>query len=196
MDYKEIIGLITVILAFAVYVPYYASILSGKTKPHLYTYVIGAALSTVAFFGSWISGGGAGSWSIGASALLVIGVVLLSLKYGTKDVKRVDAYFAAGAVVAIVPWILTKDPTLSVVLVALIEYLAIAPTLRKTWNDPSSEPYSVWGLNTFKHGLTVAAVTNFSLATAFYPAAMVLMNVILTGEIILRRLQKRTPKTL
>lgn len=179
------------VLAFAVYVPYYISILQKKTKPHLYTYVIGAMLGAIAFVGSWISGGGAGTWSIGASALLVVGVVLLSLKYGTRDVTKIDAYFASAAVLAVIPWILTKNPTISVILVALIEYLAIAPTLRKTWNDPTSEPYTVWGLNVVKHGLTVAAISNFSLATVFYPAAMVLMNAILTGEIILRRATKK-----
>jgi hypothetical protein len=172
-DYRAILGFITVLLAIGVYIPYCISIVRGTTKPHLYTYVVGALLSGIAFAGSWTSGGGAGSWAVATSCALVVVVALLSLKYGTKDVKPIDGYFAGAALVAIIPWVLTKDPTISIVLVAGIEYLANAPTFRKTWNDPYSEPYTVWGLNTLKHALTIVAVSSASIATVFYPAAIV-----------------------
>lgn len=187
MEYKEILGYVTILLAAGVYLAYYYTILKGDSKPHLYTYLIGGLVSLIVFFGAFTSGAGAGVWNVGVSALFVFGVVLLSLKYGTKDITRFDAITAILALLAIIPWILTKDPTISVVLAALIDSLSIIPTMRKTWNDPYSEPWTLWGINCFKHLIAIAAVSSLSVATVIYPIAMVVMNGTLALGIIYRR---------
>ncbi|MEK7613580.1 MAG: hypothetical protein AAB439_01725 [Patescibacteria group bacterium] len=187
MEYRDVLGVVTVILAFAVYVPYYITIFQGKTKPHLYTYLIGGIVSLVAFAGALTSGAGAGAWNIGASALLVGGVLILSFRYGTKDIQPVDTLLAVGAGLTIIPWILTDDPTLSVVLASLIDSASMIPTMRKTWHDPHSEPYLVWGLNAVKHTLAIAAVSTVSVATVFYASSMVVMNGSLAAMTFLRQ---------
>jgi hypothetical protein len=191
MEYKEILGYISVFLAAAVYLAYYYTIIRGTSRPHLYTYAIGGVVSLIVFFGALTSGAGAGAWNVGVSALFVFGVVLLSLKYGTKDITRFDAVVALGALLTIIPWILTKDPTLSVVLASLIDSASIIPTMRKTWNDPYSEPWVLWGINTLKHCLAIMAVSSLAVATVIYPISMVVMNGLLAGGIIYRRWQKK-----
>lgn len=193
-EVQLILGAITVGLSFAVYVPYYVTILSGRTRPHLYTYLIGTIVNSSAFLGVWLSGGGAASWNIAASGALVFGVLLLSLKYGTKDIRPIDTWLLGAAFVALVPWFVTKDPTISVILITLIDSLSMVPTLRKTWDDPTSEPYLIWGLNAIKHSLAILAVSTVSVATVIYPAAMVLMNAALAVEILYLKRRSRLSK--
>lgn len=183
-DTQVALGIITVALSFAVYVPYYVTILYGHSRPHAYTYLIGTIVNSSAFLGIWLSGAGAASWNIAASGLLVFGVLLLSLRYGTKDIRPIDSWLLGAALLALIPWLITNDPTVSVVLITLIDSLSMVPTLRKTWNDPTSEPYLIWGLNAIKHSLAILAVSTVSIATVVYPAAMVLMNAVLTIEIL------------
>ena len=38
-EYKALLGIIAVILAFAGYIPYFRDLFLGKTKPHAYTEV-------------------------------------------------------------------------------------------------------------------------------------------------------------
>jgi hypothetical protein len=190
VEYKEILGWIAVALAFACYIPIFWGIFLGTVKPHLYTYLVWSIITTLGFLASWFSGGAAGSWALGFSALFCIGVFILSFRYGTKDVTHSDALYTVAAVLTIVPWLLTKDPTLSIILAVLIEILSFFPTLRKTWNDPYSEPFSSWSLNTLKHGVSILALSSFSVATVLYPAVLVVMNALLAGEIIFRRSKK------
>lgn len=180
MDVKEILGFITVALAFIVYVPYYYTIFKGRTKPHVYTYLVGGIVGVIAFVGSFTSGGGAGAWNVGFSAALTLGVFVLALKYGTKDIKPIDKVLTAGALAAIGLWLITDDLLLSVMLASAIDAIGMMPTIRKTWSDPCSEPYEAWGLNTLKHVLAIFALSQVSLITVIYPATMILMYGILS----------------
>lgn len=184
------LGIFAVGLAFACYAPIYWGILYGTIRPHRYTYLVWSIIGAIGFLASWFYGGGAGSWSLGVSALLVIGVFVLSFRYGTKDVTKSDTAYTIGAIIAIVPWLLTRDATLSIIFATTIEILSFVPTFRKTWNDPHSEPFSSWSLNTVRHSVSIMALSAFSVVTVLYPAALVVLNSLLAGEILLRRSQE------
>ena len=94
---KETLGIVSVIIGLVGFVPYVRDILSKKTKPHLYTYLIWSIVTIVAFVGQYISGGGPGSWSTGVTGLLTIVILGLTFRYGTKDVTRFDGIFLIGA---------------------------------------------------------------------------------------------------
>src|SRR5664280_5719 len=53
---------------------------------------------------------------------------LLSLKYGFKNIRRIDTYCLIIALVGIIPWLLTKDPTISVVIAVTIDLFAFSST--------------------------------------------------------------------
>jgi hypothetical protein len=181
---KEILGFITVALALVGFFPYFRDILKGKTKPHLFTYLIWTVVTFLAFFGQVAAGAGPGAWTTGTMALLTVGVLALSFKYGTEDIKKVDAIFLAVALLAIVPWWLTHNPTLSVVIATIVDVCAFFPTIRKTFNDPSSETLISYVLNLFRHSLALFALSTFALATYIYPAALLFMNVIMVFVIV------------
>lgn len=184
--WQEMLGGVTAVLALVCYVPYFYGILWGSVRPHTYTYVVWTLVPAVAVAGAVVAGGGPGTWGLVLSTVLCAGVLVLSLRYGTHDVTRSDVVFLWLALASAVPWILTKDPTLSVVMASLIELLGSVPTYRKTWRAPDSESLSSWSINTVKHMLSIPAMATFSVATLVYPVVMVVMNGLLVVIIVYR----------
>ena len=181
---KELIGFITVALTFIALYPYIVDIFRNKTKPHIFTWVIWAIVTILAFFGQWQKGGGPGSWTTGVTGILTIFIALISIKKGSKDITKSDVVMFIGALLGIIPWLLTKDPTLSVVILTIIDVVAFIPTIRKTMKDPQSETFISYVLHAIRHSLSIFALANYNLATYIYPTALALMNIIIIFTIL------------
>ena len=195
MEYKEIFGVISALIAAGVSLSYIYTIVRGKTRPHLYTVSIDALISGIVVAGIFSAGAGSGAWALSTSLIFVFVTFLLCFKYGTKDVTTLDGYVAIAACLTILPWLLTKDPTWSVVLASFINLLSVIPAFRKTWNDPYSEPVVIWGINGMKHFVAIAATSVFSVATLFYPISIILIDTVFVLMILQRRKQKLVETT-
>ena len=187
---KELIGAITVVLSLVATVPYIVDIVRKKTKPHVFTWVVWALITFIAFLAQWKSGGGAGSWATGVTGIITIFIAFLSVVYGTKDIKKMDLFVFAGALAAIIPWLLTKDPTLSVIFLTLINSLAFIPTIRKTMIDPGSETLSSYVIHAMRHGLSLLALANYNISTFLYPLITGLMNILVIWAITRAKIRK------
>ena len=95
-----------------------------------------------------------------------------------------DRVLFISALITIPIWYLTKNPTISIVIVTLIDVIAFLPTLRKTANTPKSETLMTHFISVVRHGLSIIALASYSIATVLYPAALVFMNGVLVGIII------------
>lgn len=189
---KEIIGFITVALAFIALYPYIVDIFKNKTKPHIFTWLVWAIVTILAFFGQWQKGGGAGSWTTGVTGIITIFIALISFKKGSRDITKFDVLIFIGALIAIIPWSLTKDPTLSIVILTIIDVLAFMPTIRKTIKDPQSETFISYVLHAIRHSLSILALANYNIATYIYPASLAVMNIIILSIILKSRLKNET----
>lgn len=187
---KEFIGLITVALAFIGLIPYIIDIFRNKTKPHIFTWVVWAMVTFLAFLGQWQKGAGAGSWTTGVTGILTIFIAIISLKKGSRDITKSDIIVFIMALIAIVPWLLTKDPTLSVIILTIVNTLAFIPTIRKTIKDPESETFSSYVIHTFRHSLSILALANYNLATFLYPGVVALSNLAVVLIIVKSRCLK------
>jgi hypothetical protein len=192
MELKELFGIIALILTFVSGIIYYAAILRGKTRPHLYTRVVFAIVESIIFFGQFAAGGGMGSWVTGATALLTIGIVILCLRYGTKDVTKSDGIALTLALICIVIWAVVEDPLWAVLFAVFIDFWAIIPTFRKTWNAPQSESLWAWSVAQVKWLFAIFALSTFSLTTLIYPIEVLIANGILIFIILYRRNRKST----
>jgi len=181
---KEIIGFITVVLTFIALYPYIVDIFRNKTKPHIFTWVIWAIVTILVFVGQWQKGGGPGSWTTGITGILTIFIAVISFKKGSRDITKSDVIMFVGALLGIIPWLLAKDPTLSVVILTIIDVLAFIPTIRKTIKDPESETFISYVLHTIRHSLSIFALANYNLATYIYPASLAIMNVVIILAIL------------
>lgn len=189
MNFKELLGLATIVLAFIAYIPYFKNIFSGKTKPHAFSWLVWGTITAIAFFGQIAGHAGPGAWVTGVTGTFCFTIFLFSFRKGEKNITLLDWFSLTGAGIALALWFITKTPLLSVILVTLIDALGFIPTFRKSFNKPKEETLITFALSGTKFGLSLFALDNISLVTALYPASLVISNWIFVIMLIIRRKQ-------
>jgi hypothetical protein len=184
---KESFAIVAALLAIAGNLPYLIDIIHGRVKPHPYTWFVWSIVSCIVFFGQVAKGAGWGALPTGTSEAFTIIIFLFSLKYGFRGITRTDTVFLIIALFGLIPWILTKDPTISVIIAVGIDLVAFAPTLRKTWLKPSTETPILYGSNVLRHGLALLSLQTYNLATMLHSISMIITNTAMTAIILARR---------
>jgi hypothetical protein len=184
---KQIISSIAVILTFIGYIPYYRDILKGKTHPHIYSWSLWSLL-TILLVALQIKGGaGSAMWVTAAAGLLCIGVVILGLKDGKKDITVSDRVVAFLSLAAIGFWLLANQPTISLILVICADMLAFIPTVRKSWYHPHSETLSMYVTNSFRFFLALLAVETYTILSTGWIVAWIIGNALFSIMLVYRR---------
>ena len=75
---KELLSAAAIILTFALFIPYIRSIHLGKTKPHVFSWVIWGLGTLIVFFAQLAGRGGIGAWPIGVSGIITSYIALLA----------------------------------------------------------------------------------------------------------------------
>jgi hypothetical protein len=189
---KEVIGVIAVALTFIGYFPYIKDIVMGKTQPHIFSWLIWTITVSIIYALQLSAGAGAGSWVTLALTVIMGAVFLLSLKRGTKNIKRIDIVFLILALLALPLWLVVNQPVLSILLLSTIDMLGFLPTIRKSWHDPYSETLSLYTITTFRHGFSILALAQYNIITLLFPASWVIANALFSVMLIMRR--KRMPR--
>jgi hypothetical protein len=176
---REILVIFASLLALIGNIPYLLDVIKGRVKPHPYTWFIWSIVSCVVFFGQVAKGAGLGAIPTAVSEVFTIIIFLFSIKYGFKNPPKIDKYFLALAVLGLIPWFLTKDPTISVITVVVIDLIAFIPTLRKTYCYPKSETPLLYGANVLRHSLILGTLGAYNIATMLHSISMIITNSIM-----------------
>lgn len=188
---KETIAIVAALLAIVGNVPYLMDVVKKRVEPHPYTWFIWTIVSCVIFFGQVARGAGVGAIPTAASEIFTIIIFVMSLRYGWKtgykNIVRSDTYFLIAALLGLIPWILTKDPTISVVIVVTIDLIAFTPTLRKTYLHPKTETPMLYSMNALRHILALFSLQSYNLATMLHSLAMIVTNTCMTVFILRER---------
>jgi hypothetical protein len=151
MYVKETFAVVAALLAIAGNVPYVVNILKGRVRPHAYTWFVWTIVSGIVFFGQLAKGAGIGALPTAAAEIFTLVIFLLSLKYGFRGITKTDTFFLLLALTGIVPWILTSDATISVIVAVSIDVIAFIPTLWKTRTEPKTETPILYSTNVVRH---------------------------------------------
>ena len=184
---KETTAIIAVLLAVVGNVHYLRDIYKGRVKPHAYTWFVWTIVSAITFFGQVVKGAGIGALPTAVSEGFTVIIFFFSLKYGFKPITKTDTFFLLLALAGIIPWILTKDPTISVIVAVTIDLIAFVPTLRKTWEYPASETPILYSMNVLRHILTLFSLQAYNIATTLHSIAMIMTNSLMMGFLLIRR---------
>lgn len=187
METKMIIAIIAAILAFIGNVPYLIDVIKQKVKPHPYTWFVWTIVSCIVFFGQLAKGAGVGAIPTAAAEIFTIIIFLFSLRYGFNYITRTDTFFLIIALLGIIPWVLTKDPTVSVIIAVSIDFVGFMPTLRKTWRHPKTEAPLLYGMNVLRHILMLFSLQAYNIATTLHSIAMIITNSAMTAFIVIPR---------
>lgn len=181
---KEVFAVVATILAIIGNTSYLKDVWRGRVQPHPYTWFVWSIVSMTTFFGGLAKGAGIGALPTGVAEGFTVIIFLFSLKYlfqgKAGHIRMIDNYFLAICLLGLIPWAITKDPTISVVIVVLIDIVAFIPTLRKTWAHPRSEQPLLYEMNVARHILTLFSLQSYNVATTFHSIAMICINSIMT----------------
>jgi hypothetical protein len=184
-----ILASFAIILTLIGYAQYFRSMFAGKTKPHMFSWIIWASLTAIAYFAQVSDGAGIGSWVTALTALISFYIAGYAYFYGEKETTKSDwATFIAG-ISAIPVWLLTDNPLYAVLLVTLIDALGFYPTFRKSWSKPDEETLVHYNLAGLKFLFACFALEHVSWITALYPASLIFMNWLFVIYVLLRRYQ-------
>jgi len=180
MTVQTILVTIASLLAVFGNLPYIKDVLKGKISPHPFTWFLWSVVSLVTFFGAWQKGAGLGVIPIFVSEIFTFIIFLLALKNASrnsfKDIQRKDIIFLVIALLGLIPWYFTKDPTMSVIIVVCIDLIAFIPTILKTYRNPESENPILFGSNLLRHILIMFSLDNYNIATTLHSISMIISN--------------------
>jgi len=168
MDYKIILGLLATILAIFSFYPYLKDIFKKKTKPHAYSWLIWSIIQGVGVLAMLEGGASFGSMGLAVGTLLTFVIFLLSFKYGTRNITKIDTALLLACLVIIVVWLNQEDPLWAVVLVSLVDTIAYIPTYRKTYLNPQTETLFSYVMWVIANILSIMAMAHYSLVTMLY----------------------------
>jgi hypothetical protein len=170
---KELLSAAAIVLTFAIFVPYIRSIRSGRTKPHVFSWVIWALSTLVVCLAQLAGAGGAGAWPIGVSGLITTYIAILAYrKTGDTSITRTDWAFFIVALAALPGWLLTSDPLAAVVILTGLDLAGFGPTFRSAYARPYDERIGFYGLGAVRNLLAILALERYSLTTVLFPAAV------------------------
>lgn len=177
---KLTLAIIAGIIAIIGNVPYLRDTITKKITPHPYTWFVWSIVSGVTFFGQVSKGAGYATIAFAASEIFTILIFIFSLRNGFKGIDKKDTYFLIAALLGIIPWILTKDPTWSVIIMVTIDLIAFIPTLKKAWIKPKTESPILYESNAIRHTLALFALSSYNVATTLHSVAMIITNTTMT----------------
>ena len=184
---KDVFAIIATIIAIGGNIPYFHDAIIKKVTPHPYTWLVWSIVSGITLVGQVVKGAGIGALPTAVAEAFTIGIFIFSLRYGFKNVVKTDNYFLAAALLGLIPWLVTKDPTISVIIAVTIDLIAFIPTIRKTWIHPTSETPVLYGANVLRHVLTLLSLQSYNVATTLHSIAMILTNSVMASIILFRK---------
>lgn len=185
---KELLSAIAIAITFIAFVPYIQSILQGKTKPHVFSWLIWASVTFTIFLAQLSDGGGAGAWPIGVSGLITLYVAILAyVKKSDTMITKKDWFFFILAIASLPFWYFTSNPLWAVIILTTVDLIGFAPTFRNAYHHPYEEQLTFYSLMASRNFIAIMALEHYSLTTILFPAATALACLIFIQMVILKR---------
>jgi len=184
---KDIFGIIGSLLLLCSAIPYVYALWKKTARPHAFTWILWALINAIVCAAQVSEGAGAGAWTAGVTALVNASIATHALMYSKIKFTRFDWAVFLSALAAIPLWVVTRDPLWSVILVCVIDTVAFAPTIRKSWNAPYSDSAMTFVIGFIGFCFAIAAIENYVLTNWLYPAVVLVTNVMFVSVLLYRR---------
>jgi hypothetical protein len=186
--HKELLSTAGIVLTFVIFVPYIRSILQGRTKPHVFSWIIWALSTFVVFLAQLAGGGGVGAWPIGVSGIITGFVAVLAYsKRADRSITKSDWGFLIVSLAALPCWFFTSNPLWAVVILTGVDLAGFGPTFRSAYAHPHQERTSFYALAALRNVIVILALQHYSLTTALFPAAVGVACLVFVAMVFYRR---------
>lgn len=186
--YQELLSALGIGLTLFAFVPYIISIKKGKTKPHVFSWIIWGSTTFIAFLAQIEGGGGIGVLPIGISGIISIYIAFLAwIKKSEIIISKWDWLFFLSGMLSLPFWYLTNNPLWAIVILTVVDTIGFIPTIRKAYFHPFNENLTFFAIFMVRNFVVVLAVSVYSLTTVLFPATMGLACLILIFIVLYRR---------
>lgn len=190
MEQKIFLGLLSTAIAFLSYFLYLRSLFANTIKPHAFSWFVWGLMMSIIFAVQISEHAGPGSWVTGFSALFCFFIAGVSVFKKYTEFNTADWISLGGSILALMLWVTTKNPLLSVVLIILVDTLGFIPTIYKGYKKPYEENQYLFFLSGIKFVVAIIALESFSVINWAYPAWLAVTNIGFSTMLVLRK-QKR-----
>lgn len=188
MTIKDILSGAAIALTLIAFVPYIRSIRQGKTKPHVFSWVIWGSTTFVVFLAQLADKGGAGAWPIGVSGVITIYIAFLAyFNKSDNSITGTDWIFLVLAMASLPLWYLTSDPLWAVVVLTTVDVIVFGPTFRKAYTHPFGEQLTLFVIMTVRNIIVIMALEHYSPTTVLFPAAITITCLMFIMMVVYRR---------
>lgn len=191
MIYKNLLSTLAIVLTIIAFIPYIRSILQGKTKPHVFSWVIWGCTTFIVCLAQLADNGGAGAWPIGVSGIITLYVAILAtIKNSDITITRIDWLFFILAMTSLPLWYFTSHPLWAVVILTTADALGFGPTFRKAYFHPFEEQLMFFVIMTIRNLISIAALEHYSPTTVLFPAVIAVTCLLFILMVVYRRKRK------
>ena len=171
---------------------YIRSVISGKTKPNLISWIIWAIAPFVGVYLALKAGAG---WSV--SGIFIAGfipvlVVLVSL-FKKNSIWKISAYdIVCGvfSVLALIIYIVTRNLSISILFAILSDGLASLPTIRKSWKFPETEVGWAYFGGIINNLISLLVINTWIFSIYSFNIYFVLINIVILFAIYRKKVLK------
>lgn len=176
---QTVLLLLSTLIVSLGYLVYITSILKGETKPHRTTRIVLLIITVVVFSSLLAQGNQTSIWLAGSSALLSTIVFVLAMKYGMGGWTKLDIGCLLIALLAIVMWKITNNPTVALFLSIGADFTGVLPTIFKVAKFPHTETWLFFAADMVASTLNLLAVRRWVLEEYAYALYLLLINTVI-----------------
>ena len=176
ITHQSIIGIIAGIISIIAYLLYNLSILRHQTKPNKATWIILTLVGLLILISYYLEGARETIWVPIAYVVGPLIIAVLAIKWGEKGWSRLDKICLAGSGISILFWFFTNSALLTLLINILIDFLALLPTIKKSYNRPETEDRVAWLLETIASVINILAIKTWIFSIYIYPIYLIVVN--------------------
>jgi hypothetical protein len=190
MLFKQAMGVLSIaimLLAYAIYI--WQTARAEGVRPHPFSWFLWGLVTGVAYLIQRAQGGGAGSWVVGLTAIVCLGIGGLSVLKHRWHFHLLDWMYLVAGFIVFGYYLVSKNPTQAAILATATDVIGYGSTIRKGWAEPDKDSATSFALNSAKFVPALFALESYSLATWLYPATLVVVNGFVAVMLVWRRQQ-------
>jgi len=193
MDQHSLFALAAIILTVVRYGTYFHTIYQGKTKPHAFSWLLWGSATGIGAFAQFEMNAGPSIWALAAVSTGCLLIAAYSFFAGEKNFTKSDWAALIICALAIPVWQVTDNPLTAIFIVMAIDVLTYWPTVRKSYNQPHTEPPISYTIAGIRYALILCAVPFPTWETVMYPFFLMLTDWGFATYIVIRRAQLGYP---
>ncbi|NMB70226.1 hypothetical protein GYA27_03445, partial [candidate division WWE3 bacterium] len=187
---KNLLILMSTVIALYAYAGYFLAILNGKAKPHRTTRFVILLISALVTLSLFAQGNTVAIWLSGVFTVCSLIIFLLSIKYGYGGFSKNDILCFSVAIIGIGLWKFTNNPVIGLFSSITADFIGFVPTVIKSYKYPETETWQFFFLGACSSAFNMLATKRWYLTDYVYPLYIIIINSVVVVLILRGKLYK------